>query len=234
MTTTSSINSESGSTLRVALVAVETAAAALVPVAGLGIHRRDHPVRGDPAGDAEHPVLAGLDVLAGDQRQQLRRLSRRRLQRLALQRGQRRPGVADQRVDEGVAGGAVVPIAGRLTRRRRSRRRGPTPPAPARPAPRRPAPPAACGSRPQLGDGVLRRHRVVDRRRVQHPRPVPEHARLAGHDPGVLQEPPRTGPTPAAGSAGRPAPSDGTPHSRRRHPPRPASADRTPDRSHAS
>ena len=51
----------------------------LVRVAGVGIHRGDHPVTGNPLGDAPVPVGAigavhGFDVLAGDQRQQRHRL----------------------------------------------------------------------------------------------------------------------------------------------------------------
>ena len=39
-----------------ALVAVEAAGGSLVPAPGLRIDSRDHPVRGDPPGDPEHPI----------------------------------------------------------------------------------------------------------------------------------------------------------------------------------
>ena len=43
---------------------------------GLGVDGGDHPVLGDPAGDPEHPVLAGLEVLAQHRGQQRRGLAR--------------------------------------------------------------------------------------------------------------------------------------------------------------
>ncbi len=43
----------------VTLVAVEAAVVGLVPVPGLGVDGRDHPVLGDPAGDAHHPGCRG-------------------------------------------------------------------------------------------------------------------------------------------------------------------------------
>ena len=49
-----------------------------MPVAGLDIHRGDQPIAGHPLGDPEHPVASGLDVLAGDQGQQVRGVARAR------------------------------------------------------------------------------------------------------------------------------------------------------------
>jgi hypothetical protein len=50
--------------------------ATLGQLPSLGVHYGDHPVPGDAPGNAEHPVLAGRDVLTGDQRQQLRYLTK--------------------------------------------------------------------------------------------------------------------------------------------------------------
>ena len=55
----------------VALVAVEAADLGLVAVPGLGIDGGDDPVLGHLAGDAEHAVVAGFEVLADHRRQQL-------------------------------------------------------------------------------------------------------------------------------------------------------------------
>ena len=41
---------------------------------GLRVHGGDHPVGGDPAGDAEHPVGAVVEVLADHVGEQPRRL----------------------------------------------------------------------------------------------------------------------------------------------------------------
>ena len=53
------------------LVAVEASGPGLVPVAGLGVDRRDHPVLGDFAGDAEDAVVSFCEVLAGHSGEQL-------------------------------------------------------------------------------------------------------------------------------------------------------------------
>ena len=51
-------------------------------------------------GDAENPVVARLDVLAGHQPQQLGGLSQRPVQVVAIQGAQRGVGVAHQRIDQ--------------------------------------------------------------------------------------------------------------------------------------
>ena len=56
------------------LVAVEAAVVGLVTVPGLDIDRRDDPVLRHSAGDPEDPVVALLDVLARNDREQLGRL----------------------------------------------------------------------------------------------------------------------------------------------------------------
>ena len=61
----------------VALVAVEAAGLGLVAVTGLRIDGGDHPIRGDPPSDAEHAVVALVEVLADHGRQQLGRLGHR-------------------------------------------------------------------------------------------------------------------------------------------------------------
>ena len=45
-----------------------------MPVPGIRVHRGDHPVARDPTRDREHPVIAGLEVLAQHRGQQRRRL----------------------------------------------------------------------------------------------------------------------------------------------------------------
>ena len=63
------------------LESVLTARHRFVRMAGVGIHRRDDPVRGHPLRDTPPSVgairsLDRLDVLAGDQRQQRHRVGR--------------------------------------------------------------------------------------------------------------------------------------------------------------
>ena len=60
-----------------ALVPVEAAMVGLVPVPGLRIHDRDDPVRGHLPRDAQHPVLAGFQVLTQHGGQQLHGLPHR-------------------------------------------------------------------------------------------------------------------------------------------------------------
>lgn len=50
--------------------------ATLGQLPGLGVHCGDHPVRATRRAMRKHPVLAGRDVLTGDQRQQLRCLTK--------------------------------------------------------------------------------------------------------------------------------------------------------------
>jgi hypothetical protein len=52
-------------------VAVEATRGGLVPVARLRVHGADHPILGDPARDAEHPVGVAVEVLADHGGQQL-------------------------------------------------------------------------------------------------------------------------------------------------------------------
>ena len=95
----------------------------LVRVPGLGVDGGDHPVRGDLAGDPPPAVgavgaLGGFDVLPGDQRQQRHRLGGRGPRSCVGQVRQQPVGVADQGVDQLVAGVAVVPGDRRFPGRR--------------------------------------------------------------------------------------------------------------------
>ena len=83
----------------VGLVAVAVFADALVHVPGLGIDRRDHPVRCDPLRDPPRPVtVAGFDVLARDQRQQADRVGLLGVERDVVERVEDRQRVVDQPV----------------------------------------------------------------------------------------------------------------------------------------
>ena len=81
-----------------------------------GVHGGDHPVRGDPAGDREDPVLTDVQVLAQHGRQQRAGLGRGRVQLATIQHRQHRCAVLGEGVDEQFAGGAVVVVTDRLTR----------------------------------------------------------------------------------------------------------------------
>jgi hypothetical protein len=88
-----------------------------VTVPGLGIDRGDDPVRRDAPGDAEHPVVVFVDVLAGHYGQQLRRRLGRSVQALAVDGDERGAAIADQRVHQHLPGPGIVPIARRFPRR---------------------------------------------------------------------------------------------------------------------
>jgi hypothetical protein len=69
-----------------------------------------------PLEDPEAAICGFLDVLAGDDGQQLARPRDPRVQPFAAQGIVSPVGVADQRVHQLLAGGGVVPVAGRLPR----------------------------------------------------------------------------------------------------------------------
>jgi hypothetical protein len=146
-------------------------------MAGLGVDGGDHSVLGDPAGDPPRSgPLAGLDVLAGDQRQQRDRLG---LLGVKLdighcpEHGQR---VVDQSRYQRLGGLGVVPgtfgLARPLVVMRPKCDLAGRPDQPADPADR-------CD---QLGDGVLGGDRVLQDGGVQHP-PTP-----TGEHPGGLHD----------------------------------------------
>ena len=83
-------------------------------MAGLSIHGRDQPIPGHPPGNAKHPVIAGLDILAGHQRQQLDRLSECSIKFAAISDVQCGVGIAHQRIHQRFASLDVIPIARRL------------------------------------------------------------------------------------------------------------------------
>ncbi|CAN5480817.1 hypothetical protein BH09ACT8_BH09ACT8_49690 [soil metagenome] len=56
---------------QVRFVPIEGPGPGLVTVAGLDVDSGDQPIPGHPPGDPKHPVLTGLDILAGHQPQQL-------------------------------------------------------------------------------------------------------------------------------------------------------------------
>ncbi len=103
-----------GIDIHVGLVPIEGPGARLVPVAGLHIDGGDQPIPGHLAGDTKHPVLAGLDVLAGHQPQQLGGMRQRPVQLVAVQHVKRGLGVAHQRIDQCFTGFRVVPVARRF------------------------------------------------------------------------------------------------------------------------
>ena len=101
----------------VALIAVEAMRSGLVPVAGLGVHGGDDPIRCGPLEDPKAPVRRLLDVLAGHRGQQRRRLGHPRIQPFAPQGKVGPAGIPDQRVHQRLTGRPIGPVTGRLARR---------------------------------------------------------------------------------------------------------------------
>ena len=148
---------------------------------GVGVHRGDHPVLGNPARDPEHPVLAEVEVLAQHRGQQRRSLPDRLVQLAPVQYRQDRVPVPRPGGDQLLAGARVVPVDLRLprrdvvvtTRQRRPQRERQIGIGRLEQPPQR---------RADQRDGVHRGHRVIQRRRVQHPAPTHQPGR-----PGRLQ-----------------------------------------------
>ena len=177
--------------------------AGLMDVPGLGIHGGDHPVRHRVPGDAPAAVsavgvLGRLHVLARDQRQQTHRVRRLLAQLLLRQLSQEPHCIGDQGIDQVGPGGLVVPgdpwlaWIGVVVRPADSRCGGRTTGNVADHPP---------NSGNELGDGVLRGHRVVEHRGIQRP-PLPRLEDPGrGHNlPHRLEDPVR------AGRAGQPPP----------------------------
>lgn len=144
----------------VSLVAVAVVAAGLVHVAGLGIHGRDHPIRRDLMRDPPCAVLvAGLDILTRDQREEPDRVGLVRCEHDVGHRVEDRVGVRDEAGDQRVLRVRVVPRTYRLPTRvivMGAHHHG---------AGLGHQAPHAADRRDQLGDRVLGRHGVVEQRR---------------------------------------------------------------------
>jgi hypothetical protein len=166
----------SGSAAMCALYPSRYDVGGLVYVAGLGIHRGHDPVAGDRAGDSPLAgLLAGFDVLAGDQCQQ-----RDRQLLLIGQPGHGqgiddRQRIANQLRDQRVAGDMVVPRDIRFADavivvcRHRDIAGG------------RHELADLADRRDQLGDRILGRYGVIQHGRVQRPAGTPvEDTGLAG------------------------------------------------------
>ena len=158
----------------------------------LRVHCGDHAVFGDLAGDPPPPVRAvaafgGLHVLPGDQRQQRHRGGCPAHRGPALQHRDQRVRVVHQRRDQRVLRLRVIPVDPRLARSAVIVAGAQLRDLPRRPR-HHPGYPADRGD--QLGDRVLRRHRIRQDRRVhrtatpalQHPR-LPDHLRDRLADP---------------------------------------------------
>ena len=180
------------------LIAVKPAGAGLVTVPGVGVHSRDHPVLRDPAHDPEHAILALVEILPDDRREQRRRLLELRAKLAAVQRDKQRVRVLRERVDHLLPRLPVLVIADRLPRARVIIIAAEQPAQLAlqititdgqQPADRR----------ADQRDRVHRRDRVIQRRRIQHPPPAdqPRPLRDIKHR---LEDPIRTlrGPKPGA------------------------------------
>jgi len=88
-----------------------------VPVPGLGVHGGQHPVAGDLAHHLKPALFVGLDVLPGDQREQLSGLHATGAELLTVDDSQRGERIDDQRVDQRFPGCPVVPVTRRLADR---------------------------------------------------------------------------------------------------------------------
>lgn len=140
----------------------------------LRVDRGDDPVRGHASGDAPGPVVvAGLDVLARDQRQQSDRVALGVVELDAGERVDDRSGIVHQTRYQRGLGVGVIPRAHRLARCvvvmcRDSHRCG-----------LRDQPSDPADRRHQLRHGVLGRNCVVKQRRVQGPTALPRwHSQL--------------------------------------------------------
>ena len=165
-------------------VAVAAGLRRLAGMPGIRVDGADHAILGDLAGDPPPPVgavgaLGGLDILPGDQGQQRQRGGGGLIQLRVPERRYQGVGVVDQGGDQRVLRGRVIPVDLRLARltvivagahlRDLLRRAG-----------HLPGHPPDRGD--QLGDGVLRGHRIGQDRRVHRPAaPAPQH-------PGLLHD----------------------------------------------
>lgn len=127
-------------------------------------------------GDPEPAVVAFLDILTGDEGEQVGRFPGRSGELDTVEDTRRGAGVGDQRVDQRLPGGGVIPVARRFPRRRirivaaqhRAHRSRQFRPLMTIERHQQPADP-----RTQLRHRVLGRHRIEDRRRVHDPARFP-------------------------------------------------------------
>ena len=165
----------SGSIADVALVAVEAhAPRSCARAARLRVDGGDHPVGGDPAGDAKHPVgIAGRGP--GRPRWPAARAawSTSSVELAPVQRRHQRHRVAGQRIHQRPGAPRVVVVTHRLTRRRCSRRRGTAAPAARSRSSASAHLQQGADRRTDQRDRVHRGHRVIQRGRVQHPPHAP-------------------------------------------------------------
>jgi hypothetical protein len=159
-------------------------------VPGVRVHGRDDPVLRDPPRDPKDPVLALVQVLACDRRQQLGRPLGLLAQLSSVERDQQRPRVLRQRVDQRLARRAILVVAHRLARRPiliiAAQK-----PAQLRLQLRIADGQQAADRRAHERDGVHRRDRVIQGRRIQHP-PTTDQPSLPGGLEHHLEDPIRT------------------------------------------
>ena len=151
-----------------------------MPVPGVRVHGGDHPVLRNPTRDPERPIGAGLQVLTQHRGQQRRRLLHRLGQFAAIQQREHREPVPGPRIDQLFAGGPVVPVDLRLAVADVV-----VPAAQHHPQLRGQVGVGGGGGgeqpahrRPDQRDRVHRGHRVIQRRRVQHPAPAHQTGRM--------------------------------------------------------
>ena len=136
-------------------------------MAGVAVHHGDDPVPGHAPRDLKAPRGVLAQVLADDGGQELRGLREFDAQRSPLQGPEDRVGVGGDARHQRLPGVRVGPVARRLGPRGVTVAAGEEPPHSALRVARGLQHAADRGA--QHRDGVLRRYRVVDRRRVQHP-----------------------------------------------------------------
>jgi hypothetical protein len=170
--------SESGS-IAMRLVAIKATRRGLVPVPRFWIDRGDHPIGRNATGNPKAPVVRQLQILSDDRGEQRRRVLHVGRKRAPFEMDQHGICIACQRLHQRFARRRIVPIAHRFARarvvvvalqnaaqRRHKRLLG--------------HPKDAANRRANHRHRVLRGHRIVKRRRVEHA-PTPHEPRGPGH-----------------------------------------------------
>ena len=155
----------------------------------LRVHCGDHPILGDSAGDAEHPVGVAVKVLAHHGGHQLSGLIQLGAELTSLQRPHQRHRVTSQRIHQRLTGGGILVVAHRFARRDVVVIAGQQPPQLGLQVGvgRLQQPP---DRRAHQRDRVHRGHRVIQRGGVQHPFAAHQPRRL-GRLQGGLEDPVR-------------------------------------------